>query len=396
MTKSRSKKKIKPSSKKDGVRIEYENGEEVVLLQDEVNDSLNAKILRIVCKIIGKAVPRANSDASIISYLIISLFLLYVRYEFSSHSLSVNNDILLSGVFSLSQFANVLPTVLSRSMKLQSELLKCISKKSVYRYFSSFSGKVPEEFDMTSEIKYLVEEQIKFTEEELGKLKNMIPKDIDDYMKKINDNFETIKKKIFNKIENTGSLILYDENIRGEQLKKKYKNLSETCPNFINPLNEIISQELSASIDNIKTRIKNEITTHQHITKNKINEMSYNTTIVLTVIILCIILFSNTFVIAKIFNCLKKPKTIYRKPLKSKIIPSSQRLRSRSKTPSSPRRRSRSKTPSSPRRRSRSKTPSSPRRLRSRRRSRSKTPSPRRLRSRTTIKSKSKSPRRLH
>jgi hypothetical protein len=378
MKKSRSKKSTK---KKDGVRIEYENGEELVLLQDEVNDSLNAKILRIVCKIIGKAVPRANSDASIISYLIISLFLLYVRYEFSSHSSSVNNDILLSGVFSVSQFANVLPNVLSRSMKLRSELLKCISKKSVYRYISSFSGKVPEEFDMTSEIKYLVEEQIKFTEEELGKLKNMIPKDIDDYIININNNFESIKEKVFNKIENTGSLILYNENIniRGEPLKK-YKNLSETCPNFINPLNEMVSQELSVSIDNIKTRIKNEIITHQHMTKNKINEMSYNTAIVLMVIILCIILFSNTFIIAKIFNCLKKPKTISRKPLKSKIISSPRRLRSRSKTPSPRRLRSRSKTPS-------------PRRLRTR--SRSKTPSPRRLRSRTTIKPKSKSPRRL-
>jgi hypothetical protein len=70
-------------------------------------------------------------------------------------------------------------------------------------------------------------------------------------------------------------------------------------------------------------------------TTNKINEISYLSMISITTIILCIILFSKTFVIQKIAKCFKKPKTISRKP---QLSPRSNRLSPRRSNRLSPRR----------------------------------------------------------
>jgi hypothetical protein len=348
MKKSRTRKKIikknKRSSKKDGVKVEYiENGEQLEsIFRDEVkHDTLTAKILDIVYKIIGKRVPiRKTNDGYILSYFIISFLLTYVVTEFYRHSSSVNTDILTTGVFSVSEFANVLPKVLTRSMKLQSDLVKCMTKKTFVSYVGSFIGYKSEKIDINSEISEIINTQVTFTKKEIENLIENIPKNyfntddfnIDEY---INIDFESMKRKLFNKIDNSKSLITYNEDELYDENYSNYKSLKETCPDFFNPINEILFQELTNAVNSIKSRIKDEITIHKMTTTNKINEISYLSMISITTIILCIILFSKTFVIQKIAKCFKKPKTISRKP---QLSPRSNRLSPRRSNRLSPRR----------------------------------------------------------
>jgi hypothetical protein len=330
MKKSRTRKKIKRSSKKDGVKVEYiENGEQLeTILRDDVKDgTLTAKILEIVYKIIGKRVPiRKTNDGYMLSYLIISFLLTYVVHEIYRHSSTANTDVLLTGVFSINEFANVLPKVLSRSIKMQSELVKCMSKKSIYssiRYSMGYSSEIP--IDVESEITDVINTQVTFAKKEIKDMIYLIPKNlgvdfnIDDY---INIDIESMKRKLFGKIENSDSLIIYNENnLPNEYSHSKYKNLRETCPDFLNPINEMIFQELSVAVNSIKSRINNEIIIHKMTATNKINEISYLSMISITTVILCIIVFSKTFVIQKIAKCFKKPKTISRKPQKLQMSP---------------------------------------------------------------------------
>lgn len=335
MKKSRTRKKTKRSSKKkDGVKVEYiENGEQLeTILRDDVKDNtLTAKILEIVYKIIGKRVPiRKTNDGYMLSYLIIAFLLTYVINEFYRHSSTANTDVLLTAVFSTREFANVLPNVLTRSIKMQSELVKCMSKKSIYgfvRYSMGYASEIP--IDVESEITDVINTQVTFAKKEIQDMIYLIPKNlgvdlnidfnIDDY---INIDIESMKRKLFGKIENSDSLIIYNEdNLPNEYSYSKYKNLRETCPDLLNPINEMIFQELSVAVNSIKSRIKNEIIIHKMTATNKINEISYLSMISITTVILCIIVFSKTFVIQKIAKCSKKPKTISRKPQKLQMSP---------------------------------------------------------------------------
>ena len=331
MKKSRTRKKTKRSSKKkDGVKVEYiENGEQLeTILRDDVKDNtLTAKILEIVYKIIGKRVPiRKTDDGYMLSYLIIAFLLTYAITEFYRHGSTANTDVLLTGVFSTREFANVLPNVLTRSIKMQSELLKCMGKKSIYgsiRYSMGYPSEIP--IDVKSEITDVINTQVTFAEKEIEDMIYLIPKNlgvdfnIDEY---INIDIESMKKKLFGKIENSDSLIIYNEdNLPNEYSYSKYKNLRETCPDLLNPINEMIFQELSVAVNNIKSRVKNEIIIHKMTATNKINEISFLSMISITTVILCIIVFSKTFVIQKIAKCFKKPKTISRKPQKLQMSP---------------------------------------------------------------------------
>jgi len=261
----------------------------------------NKETLKIVCKLTGIKEPRHDSDANIIISAIIGILLSYSAYELSNIYSAATTDVLLTTSYSMSEFLSVLPTVLTRSTKLQKELLFCLGKRTTMSYLGSIIGYDVEDINVLTEMTDLVNIKIEFTKKEILGILSSIPENIG-----LDIDIEEYIDNKFNFVSDKNILLDEIENLENPDFKIKYKGMKEYCPTVYEPLNKIIDQELSGAVKNIKRRITNEAEIHQMMALRKANDIQFSSLVVLMTVILCLILFNKTFVISTVAKCLQK------------------------------------------------------------------------------------------
>ena len=257
-------------------------------------------ILKLICKLTGNKVPKRSSDAYIIAYMMIGIFLGYSTNELMRLSASASTDTVLTTSYSLSEFVNIIPIVLSRSVKIQNEFLNCIAKRTLIGSYGYFTGKPKEKINLIDEATKLFKNKLEFTKKEVLEILSTIPENIGldiDISQYVDDKFDKLgKDMLFQKIENTSD---------SDSLIVEYKGIQEYCPNFHKPFDLMINQEISNAIGNIKSRVKNEIEIHKMLVIKKADDISFASGVVFLTVILCLILFSETFIIRNIVKCFK-------------------------------------------------------------------------------------------
>jgi len=267
--------------------------------------------------------PASGSDADYLIYITYTLLLKYAYDEIMTMINYAKMDVFEISKFSLIELSTVITKVISRSGKLQNDLIRCLGTRTFSSYLGSFIGREEEKVDIMKEIETLVNKKVNFTKEQTKKIFDLLKDDllkidVESVIDKIKD---INNKELISEIEN------YSENV----IDIKYKGLEDKCPTFYEPLNTIIDQEINSALVNIQTRVKNEYKIHKMMGVSKSHEITYSTLIVFIAIILFFILFSKTFVIKKIISCFQprqKALTIKRTSHRSS------RSSSRSKSPS--------------------------------------------------------------
>ena len=287
----------------------------------------NHFILKLICKITGIKIT-ASSDAEYILNMIIPLLLGYAYNELQTLLFSAGADVLSTGTFSLVQLTSVLGRVISRSGKLQNELIRCLGKTTITNYLGSFIGAEKEQINVMKEIEALVSKRVEFTKKELQQVISLIPENLSETDPNILDNIDNTQ--LMGEIEDSS-----------DTLDIEYKGIKEQCPQFYQPLSTIIDQELNNAIISIKTNVRDEIVVHKMMAINKSQEVSYYTGIVAIVVILSLIILTKTFVIKNILKCIRmKESSSPRVLLLRSSSNSKSKSKSKSKSPISTRRRS--------------------------------------------------------
>ena len=239
-----------------------------------IDYDISHNILKKVCKLLKIQTLHQYSDAYYITYFITSALLWYSKDLLSYIYISTKTDILNIGSLLITELSTISSRVLKDSKDIQNEILDCIVKRTLFKYFCSFIGYHGyENINLQYEISNIINGKIILVQNEIKKafLQDSInPAD--------NINIEDIITKLnFVRFDNIG--------------------LNKQCPTSYKSLNNIIDNELIISIRNIKSRFDTKLKNKQIVIKNNVEYVLYTTIITFVLVIICIFLFKKTFVI---------------------------------------------------------------------------------------------------